>query len=273
MTKERGKKMLEDNKLEYIDKKYYSILNDFIRIGKREAKKWDDLNRFYDKKVKPYYEETLEALKKGYKTELFEIRVGKDFSNDKVIILYLPSLQKKYPLYIDINLTATNTKGMFDFIIKYFREKKYSQEAVDDLENLIDRVKKENSHIFLQYTRRNKTYQYLYDKVSKIHQAQFERMKKIRDMWDKDTIPQVGGPILYEDDYGNYHKGIVVKIKGKNNDIFTIRAGNNKIIERDRYDSSPYNAFYLTFLHECLIDILAGKVPECWKENRVDFYA
>ena len=267
--------MLEDNKLEYIDPKYYPILNDFIRVGKREAKKWEDLNKFYDKTVAPYYKKAFEALKKGYKTELFEVRVHRDFSREEIIVLYLPSLQEKYPFYIDIDLTiATNVEEMFSYTVRCFQRNEFSQEAINDLKGLLDKVREENSYVLLQYTRRNKTYKYLRSKVGAIRKAQFKRMDQIIDMWEKDVAPQVGGPILYKNEYDEYKKGTVVEIKGNNDfKLFTIRAKNNKIIERDTYDSAPYNTFYLTFLHERLFDVIVGNIPECWKENRVDFYA
>ena len=274
--------MKEVKEIEFLPPKYYPLLNDYIRIGKRLLSQ----KKLVDKK-----EQELDEAKQN----LYKLFDGKDFGIFKFKILeyYGDKLLILSYLASDAESDAKDISWTIDFEDKTFEEaflepsenflatskhyhsmnsfdeeKKYKDDY-DELHRVIKEMKRLTAFNFFLYKKLEESLNKIWKAFNNKKGEQSDRYMKLKEMWVIDHRPTVGQPVIYyTTDYREKRKGTITKIT--NSHIY-IKSSAGKTISRLSHAIQWPEKFSETAFSFAMSE-LQYYVPECWKEKRLDYY-
>jgi len=271
--------MEEIREIEKVDPKYYPLLNDYIRIGKRA---------FFQRKniLEPLRNRTSELLHTladnfcKYSTDLFRI-YNNSFNLVNLEIWCRPRTWNSTGFCKDIYLEEAHTfNGMFRDIIEALETDEFTQvetreqpssKILAELYKLIDKIKKENAMLFIEYMKTKEEFHKVQDLITKKNRLQDQKYSDIKTMWNKDTLPKPGMPIKYSSSDYKFREGTVVKYSDNGEMVF-IKSKGNRTIMRQLICTSWTNIFVDTNLCFYMRQLWA-EIPEVWKENKLEFFS
>lgn len=269
--------------IEHIDPKYYNILNDYIRVGKRLLFQKENLLKPLYRRKKELYNQLADNFSK-YKTETFQIHIttvcGDPYKN--ITITCMPRTWDSNGFWEDVEINTANTfKDMFKGIINKLEESYYlqvesteqtSNDVLEELYDLIYTIKKDNALLFFEYIKVRERYNKVSKAISRKDTTQTQRYNTIKAMWNKDNFPQSGMPVKYiANNYRDQREGTIVKLSD-DYQVTYIKTKGNKTIQRDTSCVTWPNKFQDTVLCSCLTQLYAC-IPEIWKEKKLDFFS
>ena len=267
--------------LERIDPKYYDILNDYIRVGKRLLPQRKRIENPLYKKRNELFNKFTESLLK-YKSESFSIKAEKGVIT--YTSLYIKCKPKRwcstgFGSYLRID-KANTFKDMFADMIDRLSDSKWcagieskdnpASKILKELYDFIEKIKQENILLFFEYIRTRDKYNRVVKLISRKLNAQNERYKELEKMWNHDNPPMPGLTVKYKTADGKEKREGIIKGISEDSKVY-IKTPGNKTISRNIKDVTWPNCFRNTVLRACIFDLWSG-VPIIWKENRVDFY-
>ena len=272
--------MREIKEIEKIAPRYYNLLNDYIRIGKRTLSQKKNVLEPLKKRA----DEILHTLADNFckhSTGIFKIYNNSAAYVD-LKIECKPETWEGIGFLRDINLEgAYSFKEMFKDIIdllntSYYLRITYLKEqspakVLAELYELIEEIRKENIMLFFKYIKTKEALNKIKELLAKKEKLLDQKLDTIRDIWDRDTLPKPGMPITYATSDYTQREGIVVKYSDNGREVY-IKTKGNKTIKRGLQFTSWSNKFHNTDLYYGM-RLLRHKIPEVWKEKRLEFYS
>lgn len=252
--------------LETAPKNCYFLLNEIIRIGKRLIsqrtllRKTDEQYRTLEKKI---YSEFCK-----HKTPHFSFAIWKEDKHNYLQFYFFngDSLSHWELLFAfrDFNRIFEEPRS---FITNSYPE------LIEEFDSLLDGIKRVVALDFFSFKKIEK----FYAKITKlIHEKEniVDNMtSELQRLWNIQHFPKIGDRVEYQTSEGRkLLKGTLVEIVGNLRNEMKIKTEKGAIIPRWTSNVRWKECFENTELCKAILEFGKDRVPECWKENRLDFY-
>lgn len=257
--------------IEELPAKYHDILNNYIRVGKRLLKQKDNLMSPLTKRVEEL-QTTLEDKLTTYKSESFTI-----YKTERGLqMIYYPPTWESGGLWTRLLLKPAKTfDDIFNQIISGFQEgsnvvhKEDHPRLRKELSELISKIKRDNIFLFFEYLKTKEELEMIDKGIIKKQRVLDSLYKKVKKMWEEDYPLKPGMEVLYYTTTPvTIKKGTVTKIIDSDVYILTEK---KRTVTRDITCIKWDNKFEHIPLSKQM-NILYVRVPDEWKENRINFY-
>lgn len=274
--------------LENVSSEFINKLNEVIRVGKRYIKQKDTLIDPLEKRIKELREKILDVME-SFRTKHFSISRNKEYSSLFMIKIQVKSCVNEYSIPLlhfweraihCVDLIPYTIAGAYNVSKKNLppQLEALCSEITEEVFKYIDEIKKAIALTFYEFKKRSQYYDKIIERFNDKGFRTVDLQNELEVLWreKEHRIPE-GASILFKASKGNFW------VKGKLQEIRTTFFGQELIIKsnvtgrnvtRWRGECEFEGKFEDTDLYKNLVKLTnLHEIPECWKENRLDFYS
>ena len=263
--------------MEQIPAKLYSLLNDYIRVGKRLLKQ----KSLVFKKEKEYLNLRNKIYQKfaKHKVGSFEFEIPNEFNTGNIFLHWHPK-QRRNSWSWNLSIIDQKTfESIFnDPILDISDRTNYGNDKEEinlymetnkDLRDMINEIKKDVAIDFFAYRFIEENYHKLYNVFTRKKRGQDRRYLQIMKIWNDEHPLKVGQEVLYYGSDGYKKRGTVINVVPDLGADIKSQGGRKIFRQNDLFTWS--GNFNETKLRGLLLQLTVS-VPNCWKEGKIDFY-
>lgn len=257
--------------IEELPVEYHKVLNDYIRIGKRLLNQKDNLMGPLTKRVREL-QATLEEKLITYESESFTILK----TEQGLQLICYPSAWGSGGLWVRLRFIGVKTfNDVFENMFKSLGENSSAEHKEDfprlreELTELVSKIKKDNILLFFEYVKTSEELETIDRGIMKKQGVLDSLYKEVKKMWETKYPLKPGMEVLYYTGLPvTIKKGTVTKVIDSDVYILTEK---KRTVTRDITCIKWDNKFEHIPLSKQM-NILYVRVPDEWKENRINFY-